>query len=154
MIATDLRERIHRLRRLAWMLDAAIPLPGGFRIGLDPILGLIPGLGDAIGALFSIYIVMEAAELGLPRSIVLRMAGNVALDTLIGVIPFAGDLFDAAFRANMRNIDLLERYHLDPVGTHRSSRFVIGSAAITGVLVVIGIGVLIVALVKGVARLF
>ncbi len=119
--------RLRRLRSLAWLLDNSIPLPGGFRIGLDAVVGLIPGIGDAMGALVSAFILNEARLLGAPRSVLLRMSGNVLLDTLIGAIPVAGDLFDAGFKANMRNLALLERYQLDPVGSVRSSRwFVLG----------------------------
>ena len=116
-------ERMRRLRSLAWLLDNSIPLPGGYRIGLDPIIGLVPGLGDAIGALFSAFIINEARSLGAPRSILLRMIGNVAIETVVGAIPFAGDMFDAAFKANTRNLALLARYQLDPIGSRRSSRF-------------------------------
>jgi hypothetical protein len=119
---TDGRTRMQRLRSMAWLLDNSIPLPGGFRIGLDAIIGLVPGVGDAIGALISVYILNEARMLGAPRSVLLRMSGNVLIETLIGSIPFAGDLFDAGFKANMRNIALLERYHLDPAGSARNSR--------------------------------
>jgi hypothetical protein len=118
----DARTRLQRLRSMAWLLDDSIPLPGGFRIGADAIIGLVPGIGDAIGALISVYILNEARALGAPRSVLLRMSGNVLIETVIGAIPFAGDLFDAGFKANMRNIALLERYHLDPVGSRRSSR--------------------------------
>jgi hypothetical protein len=124
---TDTRGRLQRLRSLAWLLDNSIPLPGGFRIGLDAVIGLVPGVGDAVGALISVYILNEARLLGAPRSVLLRMSGNVMLETLVGAIPFAGDLFDAGFKANARNIALLERYQLDPRGSTRSSRvFVIG----------------------------
>jgi hypothetical protein len=124
---TDAGSRLQRVRSLAWLLDNSIPLPGGFRIGLDPIIGLIPGVGDAIGALMSVFILNEARMLGAPRSVLMRMSGNVLIDTLIGAIPFAGDLFDAGFKANARNLALLERYTLDPRGSTRSSRwFVVG----------------------------
>src|SRR5215831_12604983 len=124
--------RIHRLRTLAWLLDAAIVLPGGFRVGLDPLIGLIPGLGDAIGTAFSAYIVIEAANLGAPLSVIFRMIGNVLLDGLVGTIPIAGDLFDFAFKANIRNIELLEHYHFDPSGAHQSSRaFFVTAAAVS-----------------------
>lgn len=118
----DSRTRLQRLRSMAWLLDNSIPLPGGFRIGVDAVIGLVPGIGDAIGALISVYILNEARALGAPRSVLLRMSGNVLIETIVGSIPFAGDLFDAGFKANMRNIALLERYHLDPVGSRRSSR--------------------------------
>jgi len=107
---------------MAWLMDNSIPLPGGFRIGLDAIIGLVPGIGDAVGALVSVFILNEARALGAPRSVLLRMSGNVLIETVVGAIPFAGDLFDAGFKANMRNLALLERYHLDPVGSRRSSR--------------------------------
>ena len=119
---TDARARMQRLKSMAWLLDNSIPLPGGFRVGFDAIIGLVPGVGDAIGALISVFILNEARSLGAPRSVLMRMSGNVLLETIVGSIPFAGDLFDAAFKANMRNIALLERYHLDPSGSSRSSR--------------------------------
>jgi hypothetical protein len=140
-------ERMRRLRSLAWLLDNSIPLPGGYRIGLDPIIGLVPGLGDAIGALFSAFIINEARSLGAPRSILLRMIGNVALETVIGAIPFAGDIFDAAFKANTRNLALLARYQLDPIGSRRSSRFfVLGFSLLLALVVafVIAVPVLVV----------
>ena len=119
---TSASARLQRLRSMAWLMDNSIPLPGGFRIGLDAIIGLVPGIGDAVGALVSVFILNEARALGAPRSVLLRMSGNVLIETVVGAIPFAGDLFDAGFKANMRNLALLERYHLDPVGSRRSSR--------------------------------
>ena len=145
-------ERIRRLRSFAWLLDNSIPLPGGYRIGLDPIIGLLPGLGDAIGALLSAFIINEARSLGAPRSILMRMIGNVAIETVLGAIPFAGDVFDAVFKANTRNLSLLARYQLDPIGSRRSSRlFVFGFSLLLVAVVafVIAVPVLvIVALVK------
>jgi len=120
---SDVAERLQRLRGLAWLLDNSIPLPGGYRIGIDALIGLVPGLGDAAGALISAYIVNEARSLGAPRSVLLRMMGNVMIETVFGSIPFAGDLFDAAFKANSRNLALLAKYQLDPVGSRRSSRW-------------------------------
>lgn len=97
-----------RLRRLAWLLDEAFPIPGTQqRIGLDALIGLIPGIGDAVGALLSTYIILEGARRGASVWTVVRMLGNVALETTMGAIPFLGDLFDVAFKANRRNIDLL-----------------------------------------------
>jgi hypothetical protein len=112
-----------RLARLAWLLDNAIEIPGTrFRIGLDPIVGLIPGLGDLLGVLASSYIVREAARLGAPPSVLTRMAFNVALDGLIGLVPFVGDVFDAVWKANLRNYRLLEQHVEQPQRTVRSSR--------------------------------
>ncbi|MET0535066.1 MAG: DUF4112 domain-containing protein [Steroidobacter sp.] len=135
-------ERIQRLRTLAWLLDNSIPLPGGFRIGVDALIGLVPGVGDAIGALISAYIVNEARTLGAPRSVLFRMMSNVMIETVIGSIPFAGDLFDAAFKANTRNLALLARYQLDPVGSRRNSRwFAIGFSLLLGLCVALMIAI-------------
>lgn len=141
------QQRLQRLRRLSWLLDESIPLPGGWRVGLDPLLGLIPGIGDAIGGLISAYIINEARRLGAPRSVLTRMLGNVVLETVIGAIPFAGDVFDAAYKANMRNLALLERYQRDPIGSRRSSRlFVFGFSLllILLVLLIVAIPILII----------
>src|SRR3954467_8880216 len=75
--------RLERIRFLANLLDTCIVLPGGYRIGIDPILGLIPGVGDIIGAALSLYLVREASKLGIRKRILLRMVGNVAIETLL-----------------------------------------------------------------------
>lgn len=96
------------LRRLAWWLDAAFRIPGTQqRVGLDALIGLIPGVGDTIGALLSTYIIIAAARRGASVWTVARMLGNVAVETTLGAVPILGDLFDAAFKANLRNMDLL-----------------------------------------------
>ncbi len=139
---TDSSERLRRLRSIAWVLDNSIPLPGGLRVGLDAIIGLVPGIGDAIGAVISAYLINEARSMGASRSVLLRMTGNVLIETFIGAIPFAGDLFDAAYKSNTRNLALLERYELDPVGSRRSSRwFVLGFALMMILLVAVVIAV-------------
>jgi hypothetical protein len=152
--APDTTERLRRLRSLAWLLDNSIPLPGGYRIGLDALIGLVPGLGDALGALFSAYIVNEARSLGAPRSILMRMIGNVMIETLIGAIPFAGDLFDAMFKANMRNLALLARYQLDPIGSRRSSRWFVVGFSLLLALVVLSMIAIPVLIVVGIVKLF
>jgi hypothetical protein len=118
---TDLARR--RLSRLAWLLDSSIPVPGTrFRFGIDAVLGLLPGLGDVLGVLLSSYIVREAARLGAPPSVLVRMAFNVAVEGIVGLVPFAGDVFDAVWKANQRNYALLDA-HLDhPERTAKSSR--------------------------------
>ena len=140
--SADTAERINRLRALARLLDDSIPLPGGYRIGLDPIIGLVPGLGDAISAMFSAYILNEARSLGVPSSILMRMTGNVLFDAIVGAVPFAGDLFDAAFKANTRNMALLAKYELDPTAVRRSSRwFVFGFSLLLALLVVLMVAI-------------
>ncbi|MGK3994462.1 DUF4112 domain-containing protein [Sorangium sp. So ce1024] len=105
-------ERLRRLNALGQFLDNAIRIPGvGYRVGYDAVIGLIPGVGDLIGFGLSIYIVLAATRYRLPASTLLRMVLNVGLETLIGMVPLLGDLFDAAFKANARNLDLL-RAHL------------------------------------------
>jgi uncharacterized protein DUF4112 len=118
--------QLERLRRLARLLDSAIQIPGTrFRLGLDPIIGLVPGIGDVIGAIFSTLIIFQAARLGASKSTLIRMMGNVAVDTLVGEIPFLGDLFDFGWKSNTRNIALLEQ-HLDrPVAARVASRRVL-----------------------------
>jgi hypothetical protein len=107
------QQRVELLRRVARTLDSAVPVPGtSFRFGLDPILGLIPGVGDLVSPLFTLGILFQARDLGIPRVVQLRMIFNVAIDVLTGFIPLIGDLFDFAWKANNRNMALLER-HVD-----------------------------------------
>ena len=115
-----------RFRRLDWlsrMLDTAWSIPGTpYRIGLDGILGLIPGIGDPLGAILSSYLIFEAARVGAPKYILLRMVGNVVLDSLVGVIPVLGDVFDIAWKANVRNLALLRAHKGDLLVDDRSPR--------------------------------
>ena len=123
-----------RLAQLAWLLDNSIPVPGTrFRIGLDAIIGLIPGLGDVLGVLLSSYIVREAARLGAPPSVLTRMAFNIAIEGVVGIVPFLGDVFDAAWKANVRNLVLLDAHFRDPRRTVKSSRLFV-AALIAGLL--------------------
>jgi uncharacterized protein DUF4112 len=102
---------LEALRNVAQMLDSAFVVPGtSYRFGLDPILGLVPGLGDLVSPLFTIGILWQARELALPRIVQLRMIFNVAIDSLVGAVPLLGDLFDFAWKANKMNLALLERH--------------------------------------------
>ena len=102
---------LSRARTLATLLDSSIPIPGtSRRIGLDPLLGLIPVVGDYAGALLSSYIVIAAAQAGAPSFTLIRMIGNIALDTLVGSVPLVGDLFDAGWKSNVKNVSLFERH--------------------------------------------
>lgn len=135
------REVRERLGRLAWLLDSSIPIPGtGFSIGLDALIGLFPVVGDLVGVFLSSYILKEAAALGVARSILARMAFNVALEGLVGMIPFAGDVFDAAYKANQRNVRLLNDYLDRPARAVRSSRLFVAAliAATVAFLVITG----------------
>jgi len=107
---------LDRLDRLAWLLDSSVRIPGTqVRMGVDSLIGLVPGVGDLAGALLSSWILLQAARLGAPRRLLARMGANVALETLVGAVPLAGDLFDVAFEANRRNVSLL-RAALAPPG--------------------------------------
>jgi Domain of unknown function (DUF4112) len=109
-------DSVARIRLLAQVLDSAIPIPGTrHTIGIDPLIGLIPVVGDAISAALSSYLVWEAKQLGIPRWKLARMIGNVALDTAVGAVPFLGDLFDVAFKANRRNLRIVLD-HLEKTG--------------------------------------
>ena len=104
-------QRLEALRNAAQLLDSAFVVPGtSYRIGLDPILGLVPGLGDLVSPLFAIGILWQARDLAIPRVVQLRMIFNVAIDALLGAVPLVGDLFDIAWKANNKNLALLERH--------------------------------------------
>ena len=109
--------RLRRIRRLAWLVDGAFRLPGTrFRFGLNSVIGVVPGAGDAVLGVLSAYIIYEAAQLGVPRHKLAQMAGNVALEVIGGSVPILGDLFDMALKANLRNIRILET-HLRSTGS-------------------------------------
>ena len=104
-------ERIARLNALATLLDTALVIPGiNVRFGLDALIGLVPGIGDVITTLLSLYIVHEARQLGAPRHLLVRMMGNVALDGIVGAVPLVGDAFDVMWRSNRRNMRLLQNW--------------------------------------------
>ena len=104
-------ERLARIDALARLLDTAFVIPGtNIRFGIDALIGLVPGIGDAITTVMSLYIVSEARALGAPRLLIARMLANVALDGFVGAVPLVGDAFDVAFRANRRNMALLLDY--------------------------------------------
>ena len=105
------QQRLAALRRISELLDSAFVVPGtSYRIGLDPIIGLIPMVGDLASPIFTIGLIWQAYDLHIPRVVRLRMIFNAAIDGLVGAIPFVGDLFDFGWKANQRNLALLERY--------------------------------------------
>ena len=133
-MGTFLPPELERLKRLSRLLDSAIAIPGTrYRFGFDAIIGLVPGIGDAIGAIFSTYIIFQAARLGASKAILARMIGNVAVDTIVGEIPLLGDLFDVGFQSNIRNLSLLEQHVHRPAAAKAQSR---------RVLLVLGVGLL------------
>ena len=111
------RESLERLDRVSRLLDTAIAIPGTrIRFGADSIIGLVPGIGDALTTGFSAWIVYEAHRLGAPRHLIARMVTNVALDGLVGAVPVVGDMFDVMWKANRRNLRML-REHFEREGS-------------------------------------
>ena len=140
MTEIDRPAAVTRAKGLARVLDDLIRIPGtNIGIGLDPIIGLIPGVGDMAGGLLSTYILMVAARQGVSTSVLMRMLGNIALDSLVGIVPVLGDLFDFGVKANRRNVDLLERYLLAPGQTKAASRGVVAAVVLAALLIVVGV---------------
>ena len=145
---------ISRIRQLARVLDAAVRVPGtDVRFGLDAVLGLIPGAGDIAGGILSAFIILQAARLGAPRSVLARMVMNVLIDTVAGSVPILGDVFDVGWKSNMRNASLLERYAERPAATRSASRLAVAGAVAAVSLLAVGAIALAVAILRGLARL-
>ena len=107
----DRHREIERLDAIAHWLDSRFHVPGtNIRFGLDSILGLAPFVGDAAMALPAVYLIARAHLLGAPKTVIARMMMNTGIDFVIGAIPIVGDLFDLSFKANRRNIALLQRH--------------------------------------------
>lgn len=131
---------VGRARLLARLLDDLIRIPGtNIGIGLDPVIGLVPGIGDVIGGVMSSYILIVAMREGAPTSVLTRMLGNIALDSLVGVVPVVGDLFDVGMKSNRRNVDLLERYLGAPKETKAASRGIVALIVLGLVLLIVGV---------------
>jgi hypothetical protein len=146
-------DHLAAVRAIAKLMDSAFVLPGTrFRVGLDSIIGLFPVVGDLVGVLVSGYIVSVAARSGVPRTVLARMMLNVGIDAVGGAVPLVGDVFDAAWKANLRNVALLEQAVADPARARRSSRWMIAGLLAVLFAVVAGAvaaGVFLVRLVTG-----
>lgn len=141
ILADDPASRTRRVRVLAKLLDNSISIPGTpWKIGFDPIVGLIPGIGDLIGAVLSGYIVLEAVRADVPAFTLARMLLNVGVDTLLGAVPAVGDLFDAAWKSNTMNVALLERHLVVTGGSPPKRRNVLGLMAIVVIVLVLILG--------------
>jgi Domain of unknown function (DUF4112) len=142
ILSSDARTR--RVRTVARLLDNAVQIPGtSWKIGLDPIIGLIPGVGDMVGAVLSGYIVLEAVRAEVPTFTLARMLVNVGIDTLLGAVPALGDVFDAAWKSNTMNVALLERHLVTTGSAPPKRRNVIGvmALALTALVLIVGAGV-------------
>ncbi len=131
--------RLDPLRRLANQLESRFRIPGTpIRFGLDFIIGLIPGAGDALTAITGSYALFLGARLGAPPSVLVRMLLNLAIDAIVGAVPLLGDVFDLGWRATTKNLVLLEAFVADPHHTHRRSRMVLIAAIATLLVIVAG----------------
>jgi Domain of unknown function (DUF4112) len=126
-----------RIGRVTHVLDELVSVPGTpIKVGLDPIIGVIPIAGDAVAALLGLWVILEASRFGIPRVVLWRMIANLVVDLGIGAIPLIGDVYDLLFRSNTRNLALFRRHALDPGASTRGEQgFFIG-------LVVLAIGLL------------
>lgn len=141
---------LRRLRRLSHLLDNAIGIPGTrIRVGLDPLLGLLPGGGDFVGTALSAYIVLEAARLGASRDTLVQMVSNIILDTVAGIVPVLGDLVDVTWKANAKNIALLEEHLRIPPPARQKANWLFLALLLAGLLlVVMGVAAISVAIFK------
>ena len=127
--------RTATLRQLTWLLDDAVRLPFGFRMGLDAVVGLIPGLGDLLGGAAAAYGLGVAWQLGAPPVILARMVLNASIDTLFGIVPVIGDLWDIGFASHRRNLAILEHWLAEP--EHAVRRSTIALVLAVTVLIVV-----------------
>jgi hypothetical protein len=137
-LAPEPDSRLQRVRRLAHWLDDGIRIPGTrFRIGADPIFGLVPVVGDLIGAFLGAILVVQGARLGVPLPTLLRLIWNLVVDALLGAVPILGDLYDAVAKVNLRNLALLERSLAEPHLARRADRaYLLGITLILGLTLI------------------
>jgi hypothetical protein len=148
------RDKADNIRALARLLDSAFRIPGtGVRVGADSIFGLVPVVGDLAGAALSGYIVLASARLGAPPSTLLRMLINIGIDTVVGSVPLLGDMFDAGWRANIRNVELLDSHLGGSVQTRRANRLVVLGVIAALLLLAAGSIILGIALIRFLAHL-
>ena len=141
-------KKVQNLRRLAFLLDNSIPIPfTRYRMGIDPILGLlgiVGGTGDIIGGALGAYIVVQAARMGVEPQIIGQMLGNLLLDSFVGVVPGLGDLLDVTWKANDRNVRLLDQYFETHSTLRKNNPLFIFGLIILLALIVIGFASLMV----------
>lgn len=135
------------LRRLAWLLDAAVAIPGTRkRVGISAAIGLVPGVGDAVGAFLSAWIIIGAIRHRVPGSKLARMIGNVVLDVLVGAIPIVGDVADILFKENLGNIDLLIRNRDRSRPPRTAGQLVLGVLVLFGFFAMLGLAAILIAI--------
>ena len=127
VVGASRAERFHaaerRIGRVTRLLDELVSVPGtSIKVGLDPLVGVIPVVGDAVAAGVGAWVIAEAARFGIPRVVLGRMALNLLVDLGVGAIPLIGDVYDVLFRSNTRNLELFRRHALDPDASTRGER--------------------------------
>ena len=136
---------VERLRNIAQVWDNLIRIPIiGRRIGLDALIGVIPGVGDIAGGALGVYGLLIAAQLGVSPAVILRMLLNIGIDTIIGIVPLLGDVFDIGWKSNTRTLALVEAWLADPHRVRRSSVTVVVVALVAIIAVIAFIGWLVV----------
>jgi len=137
VVGPSRRERFRaaeaRISHATRLLDELVPIPGtNQRVGLDPVIGIIPFVGDIVGAVVGLWIIAEATRFGIPRIAIARMSANVLFDLAIGIIPFIGDVFDVVSRSNSRNLAIFREHALDAdASTSKHFAFFGGIALVT-----------------------
>jgi hypothetical protein len=144
-----MEKHLDRLRGIATVLDDAVRVPGTkIRFGLDALLGLVPGAGDAVTGGVAAYAIVIAARLGAPPIVIARMAMNVLIDVATGTIPVLGDIFDVGWKANRKNVKLLEKYLATPEKVKRGSFLVVIVALLVIVAAIVGVFYLVTRLIQ------
>ena len=135
-------EKLLRLKLLSKRLDDSIKIPGtNQKFGIDAIVGIIPILGDFIGVIFSVYIMYSGIKMGVSSKIVKKMAANIAIEFIIGSMPIIGDIFDALWKANKRNVELIEEATIENQENYRLNYLIMASLIVlilSLILVILG----------------
>lgn len=131
-----------RITLVSRILDDLVTVPGTrHRVGVEPVVGLIPGAGDLVSAIVGVWLIVEATRFRLPPVVIARMVLNTAVDLIVGIVPVLGDLFDFAFKSNTRNVALFRRHASDPGADTREHRLVLAGA----LLALVGVAWLVIA---------
>jgi hypothetical protein len=148
--AEDVETEVEHLRRVSQFLDSAIRIPGtNYRFGADSLSGLLPGIGDFLSAVFSVYIVYKAYILGVSISGIIRMSITIVIDTIVGVIPLLGDLFDVGWKANNKNVKLLEEHGTELETNSRGIILALSVVALPILLVVGAVLMIVLSVITG-----
>lgn len=135
VLITDEDDRLALVRAVAKWMDSAFEVPGtNIKVGLDAIIGLIPGVGDLVASAIGGYIVLAASQMGVSRVVILRMLANLGIDTVVGAVPLVGDVLDVGWKANVKNVALLEKALADPKAARRGSVWVLAGIVLAVLL--------------------